>query len=79
MKLKTSACKNLIGQYQCIAIGIDPAKADHLPSLTYDAAASHALMQSLNEHVGDHTNLSLCITRRAGDILAEWGYGDGRG
>lgn len=42
----------------------------------HDAAAAHALLQSLNEHVGDHTNLSLCIIRRAGDILAEWGYGD---
>jgi hypothetical protein len=43
---------------------------------SHDAAAAHALLQSLNEHVGDHTNLSLCIIRRAGDLLEEWGYGD---
>jgi hypothetical protein len=79
VKLKTFVCKNLFGQYRCIAIGIDPAKADHLPSLTYDASAAHALMRALGEFAGDHTNLPLCITRRADEILAEWGYGDGCG
>lgn len=62
MKLKTDCTAHII--------------SGSTDDFSHDAAAAHALMQALGEFAGDHTNLPLCITRRADDILAEWGYGD---